>query len=135
MDAADPRPRPDDVAYSDPPPRGDRAQVVGIVGGPLAVLIGLQANYTLVQVWACKSAAGPVVTHGVSLVSLALAVAAGVIARRQWPAAGREVPGDRGGREGRTRTLAAVGVALSALSALTIVAQWLPQLFLSPCQQ
>ena len=125
----------DDPVYSAPPARADVAQVLGVVGGPVAVLLGLQAKYTAVQLWACKSAAGPLVVHLAALATLLLAVAAGVVAHRQWRGAGREPPGDAGGREGRTRTLAAIGVGLSALSALTIVAQWLPQLFISPCHQ
>lgn len=123
-----------EVGYSEPVDRADVAQVVGVVGGPLALLLGLQAKYTLVEVWACKSAAGPLVVHLTALATLLLAVGAGVVAHRQWRGAGREDPGDLEGREGRRRTLAAVGLGLSALSALIIVAQWLPQLFISPCQ-
>ena len=124
-----------DIAYSDRPPRGDLAQIVGVVGGPTAMLLGLQAKYTVVEVWACKSPAGPAVVHLAALATFLLAVGAGVLAHRQWPAAGRADPGDLGGREGRTRTLAAIGVGMSALSALFIFAQWLPQLFVSPCAQ
>ena len=121
------------TAYSERASRTDVAQVVGVIGGPIAMLLGLQAKYAIVEVWACKSPMGPAVVHGAALLTFLLAVGAGVLAHRQWRAAWREDPGDADGREGRTRTLATIGVWMSALSALFIVAQWLPQLFISPC--
>jgi hypothetical protein len=124
---------PEKVGHSAPIAGHDIAQVVGLVGGPLALLVGLQAKYTLVQVWACKSDAGPLVVHLVAILTLLLALGAGVVALTQWRRAGREAPGDVPGTPGRTRTMATLGVATSALSALVIVAQWLPQFFVSPC--
>ena len=121
--------------YSEPIARADVAQVVGVVGAPLVLLTGLTVKYALVEVWACKSAAGPLVVHLVALVTLLLAIGTGVVAYRQWPAVGREDPGDHGGREGRTRALAAIGVGMSALCAVVIIGQWMPQFFLSPCQR
>jgi hypothetical protein len=115
-------------------PRADVALVVGVVGGPLAVLLGLQGKYTVAQLWACGSGIGAVAVHLVALATLLLAAGCGVLAHRQWRGAGREDPGDLDGREGRTRVLAAIGVGMSALSALFIVSQWLPQLFIHPCQ-
>jgi hypothetical protein len=126
-------PRSPEVGYSHRVSRDDVAQIVGVVGGPLALLMGLQAKYTLVEMWACKSAAGPIVVHLVALLTLLLALGAALLAHRQWRGAGREPPGDPGGREGRRRTLAAVGLGSSLLSALVIFAQWLPQFFISPC--
>ncbi|MGZ8411839.1 MAG: hypothetical protein ACXW05_03835 [Gemmatirosa sp.] len=123
-----------EAGYSQPVARGDVAQVVGIVGAPLALLTGLTVKYALIEVWACKSSAGPLVVHLVALATLLLALGAGVLVHRQWPPAGRADPGDAGGREGRTRALAAIGVGVSAICAVVIVGQWLPQLFLSPCQ-
>jgi hypothetical protein len=128
-----PERRPSDVAYSERPAGRDVAQIVGVIGGPVAVLAGLTAKYTLVEIWACTSAAGPLVVHLTALATLLLAVGAGVVAHGQWRAAGREDPGDLDGTEGRTRTMATLGVGMSALSALFVVAQWLPQLFVSPC--
>lgn len=122
------------AAHSEPIHRRDVAQVLGVVGGPLALLLGLQAKYTLVQIWICKSGIGPLVNHGVALLTLLLAVGAGLLALSQWRAAGRESPGDAPGTPGRIRMMATLGVGLSALCAVVIVAQWLPQLFVSPCQ-
>ena len=127
---------PEGVAYSGPIARDDAAQILGVVGGPGALLLGLQAKYALVEIWVCKASpgAGPLTVHLVALATLLLAAGAGLVAHRQWRGAGREDPGDLGGREGRTRALAAIGVGMSALSALVIIAQWLPQLFIQPCQ-
>ena len=124
---------PEKVGRSGPIAGHDVAQILGVIGGPLALLAGLQAKYTLVQVWACKSDAGPLVVHLVALLTLLLALGAGLLARSQWRRAGREDPGDLPGTPGRTRAMAALGVGISALSAVIVVAQWLPQFFVSPC--
>lgn len=122
------------VTWSEPVARHDVAQVLGVVGGPLALLAGLQAKYTLVEIWACKSSAGPLVVHLVALATLLLTLGAGALALSQWRRAGREEPGDAGGTLGRTRMAATLGIGLSAMSALVVIAQWLPQLFVGPCQ-
>ena len=127
---------PDRAAYSSWPSRGDVAQTVGVVGGPLALLAALQVKYAIAQLWACESGTAAALVHVTALAAFLLAVGAGVAAASQWrPAARGGDPGDEGGPIGRTRTMAVVGVALSALSALVIVSQWLPQLFLDPCRQ
>lgn len=125
-----------EAGYSQRPARGDVAQTIGVVGGPLAVLVGLQVKYTIAQMWACESGTAAALVHVAALVTLLLAIGSGVAAASQWgPAVRGADPGDEGGPVGRTRTLAVVGVGLSALSALVIVSQWLPQLFLDPCRQ
>lgn len=126
-----------DSGYSEPVARRDVAQIVGIVGAPIALLTGLTAKYALIEVWACKSAAGPLVVHLVALATLLLAIGAGLLAHRQRPPTGRADHGDQDNHadgEERARTLAAIGVGVSAICAVVIVAQWMPQLFLSPCQ-
>ena len=122
------------VIWSEPVARHDVAQVLGVVGGPLALLTGLLAKYTLVEIWACKSGAGPLVMHVVAIATLLLVLAFGALALTQWRAAGREEPGDIPGFTGRTRMAATFGVGLSAMSAVVVIAQWLPQFFVSPCQ-
>ena len=124
------------AGYSRWPVRGDVAQTIGVVGGPVALLAGLQVKYTIVQMWACESGTATVLVHLTALVALLLAIGAGVAAASQWrPAARGADPGDEGGPVGRIRAMATVGVGVSALSALVIVSQWLPQLFLDPCRQ
>jgi hypothetical protein len=125
-----------EVGHSALPARWDVMQVLGTVLGPIAVLLDLQIKYLLVQTWACKNVvASAVVLHLTSLVFLLVALGAGLLALREWRGAGREDPGDLGGREGRTRVNAAMGVGLSLMSAWIIVAMWLPHFFLSPCKQ
>ena len=135
--AADARgPRAGEVGHSARPARWDVMQVVCVVGGPLAVLLDLQIKYLLVQTWACKNVvASTVALHLVSLAFLLLALGAGALSLKEWRGAGRENPGDLGGREGRTRVNAAMGVGLSLLSAWIIIAMWLPHFFIGPCQQ
>lgn len=124
------------AGYSRWPARGDVAQTVGVVGGPLALLAALQVKYAIAQLWACESGTAALLVHLTALLAFLLAAGSGVAAASQWrPAARGADPGDDGGPTGRTRTLAVVGVALSALSALVIVSQWLPQLVLDPCRQ
>lgn len=131
-----PSERPDQAAYSAWPSRGDVAQVFGVVGGPLAVLLGLQVKYAVVELLGCRSAAAPVTLHLAAVAALLIAAWAGLAAFRQWRPAGRGAdPGDEGGPEGRRRTMATIGVASAALSALVIVSQWLPSFFLDGCRQ
>jgi len=123
------------VGHSALAARHDVRQVLAVVLGPLAVLLDLQIKYLLVQVWACKSPAASFwVLHGVAFTMLLVALAGGALALKEWHRAGREDPGDLGGREGRTRVNAAMGLGLSALSAVLIVAMWMPHFIIGPCQ-
>jgi hypothetical protein len=124
-----------DAGYDEPAARPDLKQMFGIIGGPLAILAGLQAKYAVAQLWGCGSTTANIANHAVALLSLMLALGAAALARGQWRNAGREVPGDHDGADGRTRTMAAVGVGISLFSAIVIVAQWLPQVVLHPCLQ
>ncbi len=125
-----------EVGHSARPARWDVMQVLCTVAGPIAVLLDLQIKYLLVQTWACKNVvASTVALHLVSLFFLLVSLGAGVLALREWRGAGRDDPGDLGGREGRTRVNAAMGVGLSLMSAWIIVALWLPHFFISPCAQ
>ncbi|MDF1503464.1 hypothetical protein [Roseisolibacter sp. H3M3-2] len=124
------------AVYTDWPSRRDVALTFGVVAGPLALLAALHARYALIGGWGCGSAAATAPSSAASAAGLLLCVAAALAARSQWPPAARgEDPGDGGGPEGRTRVLAVLGVGTSALSALTVVAMWLPQLILDPCRR
>jgi RsiW-degrading membrane proteinase PrsW (M82 family) len=103
----------------------------GVLVGPTAMLMQLEINYALVP-WACGTGhTWPL--HVVSLFALVVTVAAGFLAYRIW----RRVPTgeDSGGALARSRFMAAVGVLISLLMALVIVAQWLPVFFHSPCER
>jgi hypothetical protein len=72
--------------------------------------------------------------HAVHAVSLVLALAGLAIAWRSWEAEGTRSPADEGGPVARTQFMAGLGVALSALLVLTLVAQWIPTFVLDPSQ-
>jgi hypothetical protein len=105
----------------------------GVLVGPLAMLTQLQANYSLV-LWACKTG-GTWSLHLVSLLALAATAAAGLVAWRDFRAAGAEWDDDGAGVMPRSRFMAAVGVMTSALFALVILAQWAAVFLYDPCQR
>jgi hypothetical protein len=112
-------------------PRGIASLWFSMLAGPVAWMLGLNADYSLVRVACAKGTMLPL--HLVTLATLALAVAGGLVAWRDWQRAGREWPGEAGTTLDRSRFMSVVGLMGSALFALTIVAQWLAKLFLDPC--
>ncbi|HEX8363419.1 MAG TPA: hypothetical protein VF613_25080 [Longimicrobium sp.] len=111
--------------------RGIAALWFAVLAGPIAWMLGLNVQYSLVRVACAKSAMLPL--HLLSLATLALAVAGGVVAWREWRRAGAEWPGEGPGTLPRSRFMAALGLLTSPLFALTILAQWVANLFLNPC--
>ncbi|HEX9937423.1 MAG TPA: hypothetical protein VGB15_09875 [Longimicrobium sp.] len=112
-------------------PRGIAALWFAVLAGPLAWMLGLNAAYSLVRVACAKNSM--LYLHAVSLLTLLLALAGGVVAWREWQRAGREWPGEGGGTLPRSRFMVALGVLASALFSLVIVAQWVASFFLNPC--
>lgn len=103
----------------------------GVLVGPTAMLMQLEINYALVP-WACASSkVWPL--HLVSLFALLVTVVAGLLAYRIWRRVSTDE--DSGGALARSRFMAAVGVLISLLMALVILAQWLPVFFHSPCER
>jgi hypothetical protein len=122
---ADTKPRPDDGTPI------VRLWVVNLAP-PMLVLLDLQFAYMLVD-HECRrgsSLSGHLV-HGVMV---ALVLVTGLIAWRSWREFGREDPGEEADLRSRSRFMSVLGVLISALSLLTIVAQWMAAFFLSPCQ-
>jgi xanthine/uracil permease len=100
---------------------------------PLAFLLNLQLSYTLV-LWAC--ATGHVfVLHLISMGTLLLAASGGLIAWRDWQRSGRGWPDERAGSAPRGRFVSVIGILMSVLFSLVILAQWIPNLVLSPCER
>lgn len=112
-------------------PGGIAALWFAVLAGPLAWMLGLNAQYGLVRV-ACDERS-LLLLHAVSLLTLLLALAGGLVARREWRRAGGEWPGEAGGTLPRSRFMAVLGLLASGFFALTIVAQWVTNLFLDPC--
>jgi hypothetical protein len=105
----------------------------GVFGGPLAWFASQQASYALVP-WACHG--GPIIAiHLVNLGALLLVAMAGAIAWRDWRRAGLDDSDELGPPAGRARFLGLVGLLLSALFGLVIIAQATGALFFGPCER
>jgi hypothetical protein len=115
-----------------PDGRAIRNLFIGLLVPPIAFLIDLEAAYALVPT-AC-STRNPLLVHLVHLACLLLVVFAWVTAWRCWKATGSTWPAEEGGPLGRSRLLAGIGVLMSALFTLVILAMWLPSFILDPCQ-
>ncbi len=112
-------------------PRGLRTLWFVLLAGPLAWVVGLMVDYSLVMV-ACSS--GTVAAlHLVSAATFGVALAGGVVGWRLHRRLGERWSGEGGGELTRSRFMVALGLLGSALFGLTILAQWLGKLFLHPC--
>jgi hypothetical protein len=109
-----------------------RALWTGLLLAPVAFLLNLEIAYALVPT-ACSSG-NQLLTHLVHLVCLLLALFGGITAWRCWRATGETWPGTEGGPVSRSRFMAGLGWLISAQFALVIVAQWIPEFVLNPCQ-
>ena len=113
--------------------RGKLALWTGVLGGPVAWAVQFQAGYAIVR-FMCDRHGLSALHHAITLATLVVAVGCTLLALREWRRAGEEAEGGaKGGVGGRSRFLGALGVFTSGLFALTIVAEWVPLFFLSPC--
>ncbi|WP_104203852.1 hypothetical protein [Billgrantia saliphila] len=103
----------------------------GWLVGPAAWALHLMGSYLLIS-RACETGAMWTL-HGMTLVTLLMALVGVAVAWRQWDRAGRRWPGSGDGKVSRIRFMAVMGWLISALSALLIVAEGVPNFFLSPC--
>jgi hypothetical protein len=106
---------------------------IAILVTPLIALAQQSANYALVPLACAKQQHH--LQHAVFAATLALVIGAMAVAWSVWREAGPGVQGDHGDPASRTRFLAVLGVMVSALMALTILAQWLTSAFIPPCVQ
>jgi hypothetical protein len=104
---------------------------VPVIITPLVVLAQQSVNYALVSLECAKQQRFAI--HLVSGTSLIIVLVAIAVAWAAWREPGTDSPDDRGQAVSRVRFLAAIGLALSALMALTIVAQWLTVAVVPPC--
>jgi hypothetical protein len=105
----------------------------GVLGGPLAWFASQQVSYMLVP-WACHG--GPLIAiHLANLVALALVALAGAFSWREWRRAGAHFSDGRAPPEGRQRFLGMMGLTLSALFGLVIIAQTTGAFFFGPCER
>ena len=102
-----------------------------VLAGPLAWALGLNAEYALVLLACDRGTMLPL--HLVSLGTLLVAGTGGAVGWREWRRAGGGRPEEGGGTLDRSRFIAALGILSGGYFALTIVAQWIANLFLNPC--
>lgn len=107
----------------------ERGLWLGLLVGPLAWLAQLALSYPLVPL-SCRVEWG-VIFHLVTLVTALATIAAGTLAWQNWQQLPAE--GGAGGQLERRRFMALGGALSSALFLATIIAQWLPVLFVGPC--
>jgi hypothetical protein len=106
---------------------------LGVVLGPLVTLLNQGVVYAV-----ASSACGRnprTVLHIVSAVCLLVVAIAGTGAYRNWRAEGRSTEDEQDGVTSRVRFLALLGMTISGISALLILAQWLAIFTFGPCQR
>ena len=112
---------------------GPGALWVCVLSGPTAALVQLQANYALV-LWVCGTGRAWSL-HAVSLAALLVAAGAGLVSLRSWRRAGASWDDGGAGVLPRSRFMSAVGMFVSAHSALVVIAQWVAVFIYSACQR
>jgi hypothetical protein len=117
-----------DRAFSKP-----ETSTTGLWVGPLAALANQAVTYAL-EIWACSRDADTVL-YVVNAFWLAVALAATLMAYLRWSRVGRGSDDDGATIPARNRFLALTGIAVSALSALVIVAQLIAVPIFGPCAQ
>jgi hypothetical protein len=115
-----------------PDARELRALWTGLLLAPIAFLIDLEVAYALVPT-AC-STRNSLPVHLAHAACLLVALFGGLTAWRCWRATGSTWPGEEGNPLARSRFLAGVGMLMSGLIVLVIIAMWIPSFILDPCQ-
>jgi hypothetical protein len=109
-----------------------KRQVVALIGGPAAVLLTQQAQYLLVAPACASGHLAPL--HLAALIGVLGALACGALAFREWRLTGGGWPDHEGGSVGRTRFMGVLAMLMAASAALVMIAQWIPDWIVSPCQ-
>jgi len=107
---------------------------IAVLGSAVIWFVQMQTSYSLAM-WACSS--GRIWSlHVASILFLILAAAPGWLAWKHWRASAsgrhRETERESSGA-GRRRFMAMLGLMLTALFILLIVAQAIPSFFFDPC--
>jgi hypothetical protein len=106
---------------------------LGIVAGPIAVLANEELIY-VTNMWACGTGK-QLAMHVVPIICLLVTLGAGLLAWRDWDRVGRGIEDEAATIDSRSRFLALGGIAISALSALLILAQWLAIFVFGACMR
>ena len=110
----------------------DLALWIAFLAGPLVWFLSFGARWSL-SGWVCAFNWKPAL-FVVAAISLMLVGGAGMLAWNEWQRVGREMPGEAGGAIPRARTMAMMGLVLSAFSMLLILAQAVPDVILGVCE-
>ena len=106
----------------------------GLLAGPVVWLVQFQTNYTLVPIL-CRSGAHNFALHAVFVVALLLVAAAGLLAWRNFRAAGDTTEGtDEAGVLQRTRFMSLLGLCVAGVFFLVILAPWVAGWVFGACQ-
>ena len=105
---------------------------LGLLLPPLAWTVQLAVMY-VIQPWECLHPDALQYQTRYRAGGLLIALAGGVVAWRRWHALREPAPEPMEQLRSRGRFMALLGVLLSALFALVIIAQWIPNHLLSPC--
>jgi len=106
---------------------------LGVVVGPIAALANEELIY-VANMWACGTGRH-LAMHVVPLICLVVTLGAGFLAWSDWVRVGRGVEDEAATIDSRSRFLALAGMAISALSALVIVCQWLAIFVFGACMR
>lgn len=112
---------------------GTLTLTLGIVLGPIATLVNEELIY-VTNMWACGTGK-QLAMHVVPILCLAVALGAGALAWMDWGRVGRGVEDESATIDARSRFLAICGMAVSAMSALIILAQWLAIFVFGACMR
>jgi hypothetical protein len=107
--------------------------ILGVVVGPIATLSNEELIY-VTDAWACGTRMQGAM-HVVPIVCLLVTIGAGALAWMDWVRLGRGLEESEATVDARSRFLALTGMAVSAISALIILAQWLAIFVFSPCMR
>ncbi len=104
----------------------------GILAGPVAWAFDLTASYAVVK-WVCTTRNG-VVLPLITLLALSMVAGGAVLSWLAFRHSADALPTDGGRPRQRAHFMALVGLSLSALFALQIVAREIPNWVLDACQ-
>lgn len=110
--------------------RGGR-QWLAVLLPAMAMLVHVSVGYAVVN-WACAKGSRTLI-HATAAATLLAAVAAGFLAHSEWRRGGGRRTDEAPDAAARARFLGVLGMASSALFSVTIVAQWLANIYFAPC--
>lgn len=115
-------------------PRSLLVQWTGLLAGPIAWALHMQANYMLVP-WACEKSGGAIVLYVVTILALLITAGGAFAAWRGLQESGDEETDGPDIIASRAHFMGALGLFTSAMFFLVIIAQALPGFFFHPCQR